>query len=326
MKLPHRRKFLHLAAGASALPAVSRIARAQAYPTRPVRIVVGFAPGGSYDIIARLISQRLSDRIGQPIIIENRTGAGGNIGAEAVVRAAPDGYTLLLLSDVNAVNATLYEKLNFNFVRDIAPVSPLAGVPNVLTVNPSVPAHSVADFIAYAKANPGKINMGSGGNGSPAHMSGELFKLMTGVDLVHVPYRGGAPAVADLLAGQLQVMFGTLPQSMEYIRTDKVRALAVTTATRSKMLPNLPSISETVPGYETSGWAGVGAPRGTPAEVVSRLNAAIATVLADPSIGERLTEFGFSKLSGSPADFGKLIADDTEKWAKVIRAAKIKPE
>jgi tripartite-type tricarboxylate transporter receptor subunit TctC len=322
----HRRTFLYFVGAAAAVPAAWRTARSESYPTRPVRIVDGFAAGGSYDIIARLTGQRLLERLGQQFIIENRTGAGGNIAAEAVVRATPDGYTLLLVTDVNAVNATLYEKLNFDFIRDIAPVASIARVPNVMTVNPSVPANTVPEFLAYAKANPGRITMASGGNGTPAHMSGELFKMMTGVNLVHVPYRGGGPAVVDLLAGHVQVMFGTLPQSIEYIRTGKLRALAMTTATRSQALPNLPTISEFVADYETSGWAGLGAPRDTPLEIINKLNAEMNVILADPSMIGRLMDFGLTTLSGSPADFGKLIANDTQKWAKVIRAANIKGE
>ena len=271
MKLP-RRQFLHLAAGAAALPAVSRIAWAQAYPTRPVRIIVGFAAGGAADIIARLIGQWLSERLGQPFVIENRPGAGSNIATEAVVRAPPDGYTLLLVGTANAINATLYDKLNFNFIRDIAPVAGIIRVPNVMVVNPSVPAKTVPEFIAYAKANPGKINMASGGIGTAAHVSGELFKMMAGVDMVHVPYRGAAPALTDLLGGQVQVMFASMPSSIEHIRAGKLRALAVTTATRSEALPDIPTVGEFVPGYEASAWYGVGAPKDTPAEIVDKLN------------------------------------------------------
>jgi tripartite-type tricarboxylate transporter receptor subunit TctC len=325
MKL-RRRQFLHLAAGAVALPAVSRIARAQTYPAKPVRIIVGFAAGGSYDIIARLMGQRLSERLAQQFIMENRTGANGNIATEAVVRAAPDGYTLLLAGDTNAVNATVYEKLNFNFLSDIAPVAAIARVPNVMAVHPSLPAKTVPEFVAYARANPGKINMGSGGIGSPGHMSGELFKMMTGINLVHVPYRGGAPAVTDLLAGQVQVMFGTLPQSLEYVRTGKVRGLAVTTAARSPALPDLPPISDSVPGYDTSGWTGIGVPRNTPAQIINRLNTEINVVLADRTIVTRFADLGLTPLAGSPADFGKLVANDTEKWRKVVKFVGIKAE
>jgi tripartite-type tricarboxylate transporter receptor subunit TctC len=263
MKLP-RRQFLHLAAGAAALPTVLRVARAQAYPSRPVRIVVGFPAGGSFDVVARLFGQWLSERLGQPFIVENRSGAGGNIGTEVVVNAQPDGYTLLLVNDTHAVNATLYEKLNFNFVRDIAPIASIASVPNVMQVNPAVPAQSVSEFIAYAKANPGKINMASGGNGTPAHVSGELFKIMTGVNMLHVPYRGGPPAIADLIGGQVQVMFPNIPQSIEILKSGKLRPLGVTTATRLDVLPEVPTVGETVPGYETIGWIGLGAPGGHP--------------------------------------------------------------
>ena len=326
MKLPHRRQFLHLAAGAAALPAVSRVARAQVYPSRPVRIVVGFPAGGSFDVVARLFGQWLSERLGQPFIVENRSGAGGNIGTEVVVNAQPDGYTLLLVNDTHAVNATLYEKLNFDFIRDIAPIASIASVPNVMQVNPAVPAQSVSEFIAYAKANPGKINMASGGNGSPAHVSGELFKIMTGVNMLHVPYRGGAPAIADLIGGQVQVMFGNIPQSIEILKSGKLRPLGVTTATRLDVLPEVPTVGETVPGYETIGWIGLGAPRRTSAELIGRLNSEIQRALDDSKIKARLTDLGVNRVSGSPTDFGKRIADETEKWGKVIRAANIKPE
>ena len=325
MKLP-RRQFLHLAAGAAALPAVSRVARAQAYPSRPVRIVVGFPAGGSFDVVARLFGQWLSERLGQPFIVENRSGAGGNIGTEVVVNAQPDGYTLLLVNDTHAVNATLYEKLNFNFIRDIAPIASIASVPNVMQVNPAVPAQSVSEFIAYAKANPGKINMASGGNGTPAHMSGELFKIMTGVNMLHVPYRGGPPAIADLIGGQVQVMFPNIPQTIEILKSGKLRPLGVTTATRLDVLPEVPTVGETVPGYETIGWIGLGAPRRTSAELIGRLNSEIQRALDDPKIKARLSDLGVTRVSGSPADFGKFIADETEKWGKVIRAANIKPE
>jgi tripartite-type tricarboxylate transporter receptor subunit TctC len=324
MELP-RRKFLHLAGSATALPAVSRIARAQAYPTRPVRIVVGFPPGGA-DITARLIGQWLSERLGQQFIIENRPGAGTNIATEAVARAPSDGYTLLLCFTANAINATLYDRLNFNFIRDIAPVAGLVRVPNVMAVNPSVPAGTVPEFIAYAKANPGKINMASTGNGTSTHLTGELFKAMTGVDMIHVPYRGGAPALTDLLAGQVQVMFDSLNNSVEHIRAGRLRALAVTTSTRSEALPNIPTIGDFVPGFEASSWIGVGAPSGTPPELVGKLNREINAGLASPGIKARLADLGGTPLVGSPADFGKLIAEETEKWAKVIRAANIKPE
>ena len=325
MKLP-RRQFLHLAAGAAALPAVSRVAEAQTYPAQPVRWIVGYPAGGSVDIVARLIGQWLSERLGQSFIIDNRPGAGSNIGTEGVVRAPPDGYTLLLVNAANAINATLYDKLNFNFIRDIAPVASIGRVPNIMVINPSVPAKSVPEFIAYAKANPSKINMASGGNGNTSHVSGELFKMMASVNMVHVPYRGGAPAMTDLLGGQVQVYFSTLPQSIEYIRAGKLRALAVTTATRSEALPDIPTVGDFLPGYEASAWFGVGAPRNTPIDVTDKLNKEINAGLADPKIKVRLADLGATALAGTPADFGKLIADETEKWGKVIRAANIKPQ
>ena len=325
MKLP-RRQFLHLTAGAAALPAVSHFAWAQTYPTRPVRLVVGFPPGGGTDITARLIGQWLSERLGQQFVIENRPGAGSNIATEGVARAAADGYTLLLVSAAHAINATLYDRLNYNFLRDIAPVAGIIRVPNVMEVNPSLPPKSVSEFIAYAKANPGKVNYASGGNGTAQHLSGELFKMMTGVVMVHVPYRGDAPALTDLIGGQVQVMFGSIPPSVEHIRAGKLRALAVTTATRSEALPDIPTVSDFVPGYEASAWYGIGAPRNTPAEIVDKLNKEINAALSDPKIKARLADLGGTVLSGSPADFGKLIADETEKWGKVIRAANIKPE
>jgi tripartite-type tricarboxylate transporter receptor subunit TctC len=325
MKLP-RRQFLHLAAGAAALPAVSRFAWAQTYPSRPVRIVVPAAPGGPYDILARLIGQWLTERLGQPFVIENRPGAGGNIGTEAVVRAPADGYTILLVGPPNAINATLYDKLNFNFIRDIAPVASLGGGPYVMVVNPSVPAKTVPEFIAYAKANPSKISMGSAGNGSTPHVSGELFKMMAGVNLVHVHYRGAGPALVDLLAGQVQVMFNSLPASIEYIKAGTLRALAVTTATRSEVLPDLPTVGEFVPGYEASGWYGIGAPKSTPAQIIDKLNEAINAGLADLKLKARFTDLGAMVIPGSPSDFGKLIADETEKWSKVIKSAGIKAE
>jgi tripartite-type tricarboxylate transporter receptor subunit TctC len=319
-----RRHFLHLAAGAAALPAVSRIARAQIYPARPVRIIVGFPPGGAADITARLLGQWLSERFGQQFVIENRPGAGTNIATEAVVRAPADGYTLLLVSMANTVNATLYERLNFDFVRDIAPVAGLIRGPLVMELNPSVPATTFPEFIAYVRANPNKINMASAGNGTPGHMASELFKLSTGLDLVHVPYRGGAPALTDLLAGQVQVMFDNLPTSLEYIRAGKVRPLAVTMATRSHALPDLPTVSEFVPGYEVSSWFGIGLPRNTPTEIVDKLNDEINAALADPKIKARIAELASTVLAGSPADFGRLIAAETEKWDRLIRAASIK--
>jgi tripartite-type tricarboxylate transporter receptor subunit TctC len=325
MKFP-RRKFLHLAAGAAALPAASRIARAQAYPTRPVRLVVPAPAGGSFDITARLMGQWLSERLGQQFVIENRPGAGTNIGTEAVVRAPADGYTLLLAGAPNAINATFYDKLNYNFIRDIAPVAGIVREPNVMVLNPSVPAKAVPEFIAYAKANPRKINMASSGNGTSPHMAGELFMMMTGANMNHVPYRGAAPALTDLLAGQVQVMFPTIPSSIEYVRAGKLRALAVTTAMRSDAFPEMPAIGDFVPGYESSAWLGLGAPKNTPAEIIDKLNRETNAGLADPKIKTRLADLGGKVLALSPADFGKLIADETEKWRKVIRAANIKPE
>jgi tripartite-type tricarboxylate transporter receptor subunit TctC len=325
MKLP-RRRFLHLAAGAAALPALSRIARAQSYPTRPVRIIVVAAAGGGADITARLMGQWLAERLGQPFIIENRPGAGGNIGTEAVVRASPDGYTLLLVGLNNAVSATLYQKLNFDFIRDIAPVAGIIRAPNVMEVNPAVPAKTVPEFIAYAKANPGKINMASAGTGSTPHVAGELFKMMTGLDMLHVPYRGGAPAMTDLISGQVQVMFEPVAGPLEHIRAGRLRALAVTTATRSAALPDLPTVGEFVPGYEASSWYGIGAPRGTPAEIVDALNKAVNAGLADPKLMARLADLGAAVLAGTPADFGRLIAEETEKWGKVVKFSGAKAE
>jgi tripartite-type tricarboxylate transporter receptor subunit TctC len=323
MKLP-RRRFLHLAAGAAALPAVSRIARAQAYPAKPVRIIVGFAAGGPTDILARLIGQRLSDRLGQPFIIENRVGSSGNLATEAVLRGAADGYTLLVVPTNIATNATIYDKLNY--IRELTPVASFISVESILVVNPSVPVATVPEFIAYAKANPGELNMASPGNGTVPHVSGELFKMMTGVDMVHVPYRGIAPALTDLISGQVHVMFAGPVGMIQYIHTAKLRALAVTSAFRSKALPDLPTIGDFVPGYEATSWYGMVAPRGTPADVVVTLNKEINTALADPTVQARLADFGGTVLSGSPIDFGKLIAADTEKWGKVIRTADIKPE
>ena len=322
MKFP-RRNFLHLAAGAAALSALPR-AGAQSYPTRPVRLIVPVAPGGPTDIIARLMGQSLSERLGQPFIVENRSGAGTNIATEMVVRAAPDGYTLLIVLTASAINATLYEKLNFNFIRDIAPVASIIRTPNVMVVHPSFPAKTVPEFIAYAKANPGKINMANPGTGSGPHMSGQLFKMMAGVSLIDVPYRGGAPALIDLVGGQVQVMFDPTTNMVEPIRAGRLRALAVTTATRSPALPDIPTMGEFLPGYEMSGWQGIGAPKNTPSEIVGRLNKEINAVLADPKIKARFAELGGTPLPGSPADFGMLVADETEKWAKVIRAANIK--
>jgi tripartite-type tricarboxylate transporter receptor subunit TctC len=321
-----RRQFLHLAAGAVALPALSRLASAQTYPSRPVHLIVGYAPGGGTDVAARLIGQWLSERLGQPFVIENRSGAGGNIGTETAVHAPPDGYTLLLVSLANATNATLYDKLNYNFIRDVAPVAGIVRVPNVMEVNPAVPVKTVPEFIAYTKANPGKINMASAGNGSPPHVAGELFKMMAGVNMQHVPYRGGGAALADLLGGQVQVTFESTSSSIEYIRSGKLRALAVTTSTRSEALPDIPTLSDFVPGYEASSWYGIGAPKNTPPDIVDKLNKEINAGLADPKIKARFAELGGIALSGSPADFGKLIAEETEKWGKVIRAANIKVE
>jgi tripartite-type tricarboxylate transporter receptor subunit TctC len=325
MKLP-RRKFLHVAAGAAAMPALSRFTWAQAYPSKPVRIVVGFAAGSTPDITARLIGQSLSNRFGQQFIIDNRPGAGTNIATVAVVRAPPDGYTLLWVTVSNAINATLYDKLNFNFIGDIAPVASISRDPLVMVVNPSVPAKTVPEFIAYAKANPGKINMASGGIGDALHVSGELFKMMAGVNLVHVPYRGGAPALTELLGGQVQVMFAVMSSSIEYIRGGKLRALAVTTAARSVALPDVPTVGDFVPGYEASVWFGVGAPKNAPPDIIDKLNKEINAGLADPRMKARIVDLGSTVFASSPADFGKLIAADTEKWGKVVKVAGIKPE
>jgi tripartite-type tricarboxylate transporter receptor subunit TctC len=326
---PHllgRRTFLHLAAGAAALLALSRIARAQAYPTRSVRLIVPVAPAGASDITARLMGQWLSERLGQQFVIENRPGGGNNIGTEAVVRAPADGYTLLMAATPNAVNATLYDKLSFNFLRDIAPVASIIRAPYVMAVNPTVAAKTIPELIAYAKANPGKLSMGSTGTGSGAHMAGELFKMMAGVDMVHVPYRGGGPGLTDLLGGQVQLMFVSTVSSIEYIKTGTLRALAVTTATRSDELPDISTVGEFVPGYEASAWFGVGAPKNTPSQIIDKLNEAINAGLADPKMKARLADLGGVALPGSPAEFGKLIADETEKWAKVIKFAGIKSQ
>jgi tripartite-type tricarboxylate transporter receptor subunit TctC len=322
-KLP-RRKFLHLAAGAAALPAVARIAAAQSYPARAVHLISSFAVGGPNDLLARLIGQWLSERLGQPFVIDNRPGAGGNIGAEVAAKAAPDGYTLLMVAPANVVNVTLYDKLDFNFMRDIAPVGGLTRVPEVMEVNPSFPAKTVPEFIAYAKANPGKINMASGGNGSAAHVAGELFMMMTGVDMVHVAYRGLAPALTDLLGGQVQVIFDSVPNSIAHIRAGRLRALASTTATRLEALPDIPTVSETVPGYEASALAGVGAPRATPPEIIATINREINTALADPKMQARLADLGGTPIPGSPDDYGRMLAAEIEKWAKVVRTAHIK--
>jgi tripartite-type tricarboxylate transporter receptor subunit TctC len=321
-----RRNLLRTAPGAIALALLTRGADAEAYPARPVRLVVPFPAGGATDLLARLIGQWLSERSGQPFIIDNRPGAGGNIGTESVVRAAPDGYTLLAFDTTSAVNATLYDRLNFNFVRDIAPVASIVRLPFVVLLHPSVPAKTIAEFIAYAKANPGKINMASAGNGTLPHVAGELFKMMTGTGMVTVTYRGAAPALADLLGGQVQVYFGTTPASIEHIRTGRLRAIAVTTAGQLDLLPDLPTVKDTVPGYEATGWWGMGAPKGTPADVIERLNGDINAALADPALKARIADLGGTALIGSPADFARLIAEETEKWGKVVRFSGAKPE
>ena len=314
-----RRKFLHLAGGMATFPAVLRMAKAENYPYKPVRFIIGYTPGGSADISARLIGQWLSERLGQSFIVESRPGAGSNIGTEAVIRSPPDGYTILLVAPANAINATLYRKLNYNFIRDVAPVAGIIRFPNVMEVNPSVPAKTVPEFIAYAKANPGKINFASSGNGSTIHMSGELFKMMTGVDIVHVPYRGSAQALTDMLGGQVQVMFDNVPTSLEHIRSGKLRPLAVTTSMRSEVLPDVPTMVDFVPGYESSAWYGVAVPKGTPPEIIDMLNRAINAGLADPKLRARFAELSAAVLPGSPDDFGKLLVDETEKWAKVVK-------
>jgi tripartite-type tricarboxylate transporter receptor subunit TctC len=318
MKLP-RRNFLHLAAGAAALPAVTRVARAQTYPSRPVRIIVPFAPAGSTDIVARLIGQWLSERLGQQFVVENRPGAGTNIGTEAVVTAPADGYTLLLAGPANVISMALYDKLNFNFTRDIAPIASIVRFPFVMEVHPSVPTKTLAEFMAYTKANPGKVNMASAGTGSGSHLTGELFKMMTGLNILHVPYRGSGPALIDLIGGQVQVMFDGVPASIDHIRGGRLRALAVTGATRSDVLPDIPTVGDFVPGYEASFVFGIGAPRNTPVEIVDKLNQAINAGLADPKIRARLADMGGAVLAGSPAEFSKLLADETEKWAKVVK-------
>jgi len=325
MKLP-RRTFLHLAAAAAALPVASGIVLAQTYPTRPVRLIVPFGPAGATDITARLMGQWLSERLGKQFVIENRSGAGGNVGTEAVVRAAPDGYTLGLFGTPSAINATLYDKLNFNFVRDIAPIAPIVGFPYIMVVNPSVSAKTLPEFIAYAKANPGKINMASVGIGSTPHVNGELFKVMTGTNMVHVPYRSAAAVMTDLLSGQVQLYFGTTASSLEYVRTGKLRALAVTIERRLDALPDIPTVGDFVPGYEATNWYGIGAPRNTPVEVIEKLNKETNAGLADPKLKARLDDLGGIALTGSPADFGKLIDDETEKWGKVVKFTGIKPE
>jgi tripartite-type tricarboxylate transporter receptor subunit TctC len=325
MKLP-RRTFLHLAAGAAALPAVLRFALAQSYPTRPVRWVVGYPPGGSTDIVARIMGRWLSERLGQQVIIENKPGAGTNIAVQTVVSSPLDGYTLIFLSAANAINATLYESLPFDLLRDIAPVGPLVRVPLVMEVNPAVPAKTVAEFIAHAKANPGKVNMASVGVGTPPHLAGELFKVMTGVNMVHVPYRGSAPAITGMIGGQVQVLFDAVPSSLAHIQSGALRALAVTTAIRSGVLPDLPTVADTVPGYEASTWFGVGVPKGTPTEVIEKLNREINAGLADPTVKARLAEVGTSVFSATPSDFGKFIAAETEKWGKVVEFSGAKPD
>ncbi|HEY4405223.1 MAG TPA: tripartite tricarboxylate transporter substrate binding protein [Xanthobacteraceae bacterium] len=323
MNLP-RRRFFHLAAGAFAAPAIARHARADAYPSRPVRLLSGFAPAGGNDIIARLMGQWLTGRLGQTFVVENRPGAGTNIAAEVVINSPPDGHTLFVSNLSNAINATLYEKLNFNFMRDMLPVAGIAQAPSVLAINASVPAKTVTEFIAHAKANPGRINMGSAGVGSTGHLAGELFKMMAGVNLVHVPYRGNAPALTDLIAGQIEVLFPSLGSSIEFVKTGKLPALAVTGATRSDAVPDLPTVAETLPGYQAASFYGIGAPRNTQAEVVEVLNKAVNAGLADPKLNARLIDLGSVPLPGEPATFGKLIADETEKWGKVIRFAGIK--
>jgi tripartite-type tricarboxylate transporter receptor subunit TctC len=323
MRLP-RRRFLRLAAVAAALPAVSRFAGAQSYPTRPVRLVVGFAPAGGNDIAARLLGRWLSEQLGQQVMVENRPGAATNVATEAVVNASPDGYTLLFVSTPAAINATLYETLKFNVIRDIAPIASIAHLPSVLTVHPSVPAKTVPEFIAYAKDNPGKINMASAGVGSSGHLAGELFKMMTGTNLVHVPYRGNGPALTDLLGGQVQVLFPTAPSSIEYIKSGKLRALGVTTPVRSHTLPNIPAIAEFVPGYEATAWYGIGAPKRTPVEIIDRLNKETNAGLADPQLKARLVGLALEPMSMTSAEFGTFIAGEIAKWAQVIRAANIK--
>src|SRR5262245_3693398 len=321
-----RRRFLQLAAAATVAPAAPHIARAQSYPARPVRLIIGYTPGGSADLTARLLTQWLTERLGQTFVVESRPGGGTNIATEGVVRAAPDGYTLLLVAPANAINATLYEKLNYDFIRDTMPIAGLIRFPNVMEVNPGVPAKTVPEFIAYAKANPGKINYASSGNGSTIHMSAELFKMMVGVDLVHVPYRGGAPALTDMLGGQVQVMFDNLPTSLEHIRAGKLRPLAITSATRSELIPDVPTLADFVPGYESSAWYGVGAPKGTPPEIVDRLNKEVNSILGESKVKARIAEMGATLVAGSPADFGKLVADETEKWGKVVKFSGAKAE
>ena len=321
-----RRALLRLAAGVAALPAAARIAQTQTYPSRPIRLILGFAAGGSADIVARLIAQFVSERIGQPVIVENRTGASSNLAGEAVARSAPDGYTLLYVTTVNAINATFFDNLKFELKRDFAPVSGVTRAPNVLEINPSVPANTVAEFIAYAKANPGKLNMASSGNGTSIHLAGELFKAMTGTNLVHVPYRSPPQAMTDLLAGQVQVMFDVMTQGLQHIKEGRLRALAVTTAARSDALPDVPTVAETVPGYEASSWSGVCAPSGTPAAIVAMLNKEINAALTDPTIKARLASMGSTAITGSPAEFAAFLSEEADKWGKVVRSANIKAE
>src|SRR5215468_6462924 len=320
-----RRRFLQLASGAIALSASPRLAQAQAWPGRPVRLIIGYTPGGSADLTARLMGQWLSEKLGQSFVIENRPGGGTNIATEAVLRAPPDGYTLLLVAPANAINAALYDKLNFDFIRESEPIAGLIRFPNVVVVNPSLPIKSIPELIAFAKANPGKLNMASSGNGSTIHMSGELFKMMTGINMIHVPYRGGAPALTDLIAGQVHVMFDNIPTSAEHIKAGKLRGLVVTSAARSEVLPDLPTVADFLPGYEASAWYGLGAPKRTPGEAIDKVNKAVNAVLADPKSHARFAELGASTLPGSPADFGRLLADETEKWGKVVKFAGITP-
>ena len=326
MKLPHRRQFLHLASGAVALPALSRIASAQTYPTRPVRLVVGFAAGQAIDILARLIAQSLSERFGQQFIVENRPGGGGNIATEAVVRAPPDGYTLLAVGSNNMINATLYEKLNFDFIRDIALVASIYRVPQVMEVNPSFPAKTLPELIAYAKANPGKINFASAGSGSVAHVTAELFKMMAGVNMQHVPYRGAAPALTDLLGGQVHLMFDNMPSSIEHIRAGRLRPLAVTATARLEGLPDVPTVADFLPGFETSAWAGIGAPKNTPAEIIDQLNRETNAALADPKLKARVADLGGMVFPLSPAEYEKRVAEETEKWGKVVKFSGARPD
>jgi tripartite-type tricarboxylate transporter receptor subunit TctC len=326
MKLPHRRQFLHLASGAVALPALSRIASAQTYPTRPVRLVVGFAAGQAIDILARLIAQSLSERFGQQFIVENRPGGGGNIATEAVVRAPPDGYTLLAVGSNNMINATLYEKLNFDFIRDIALVASIYRVPQVMEVNPSFPAKTLPELIAYAKVNPGKINFASAGNGSVAHVTAELFKMMAGVNMQHVPYRGAAPALTDLLGGQVHLMFDNMPSSIEHIRAGRLRPLAVTATARLEGLPDVPTVADFLPGFETSAWAGIGAPKNTPAEIIDQLNRETNAALADPKLKARVADLGGMVFPLSPAEYEKRVAEETEKWGKVVKFSGARPD